>query len=305
MKRAGNFFFSFVPLLLVTGIQYLTVFFAMGFSALLEVSWYTFSDTAEIFSVFEDLSNYWLTQRFNTYLMVVYSTITIVVFGLWYYIKYDGHYLPAPRTIAHPVSILGIVLLVPGTQFLSSYIVSFVAMLFPSWLEAYEELLETAGLDERITVGMFIYSVLLAPFCEELVFRGVTLRQAKKALPFWAANLLQAFLFGVFHGNMMQGIYAFCLGILLGYICEKSGSIYNSILLHMLFNFWGTVISEFLDYGNTVFSFLFWMMFGIAMTVAGILVFNLGVKKYRARTYPVPGAAEPYTTGNNAGSQPE
>ena len=282
MKKVRSFFFAFVPFLLVTGIQYLVTFFSMGTSALFEVSWYTFSDTADLLSVIDDLTDFWISQRFNTYLMVIYAVLIIAVFSVWYYMKYDGNYLPSPRTVFHPVSILGIVLLVPGTQYLSTYIISFTATLFPTWLEEYQELLESAGLDERITIGMFIYSVLLAPISEELIFRGVTMRQAKKALPFWVANLLQAFLFGVFHGNMMQGIYTFCLGFLLGYICEASGSIYNSILLHMLFNFWGTVISEFLDYGNTVFSFLFWLMFGIVMTAVGILVFHLGTRKCRA-----------------------
>lgn len=281
MKKAGNFFFIFIPLLLVTGIQYMSLFFSMGVSALLEFSRYIYFDTTDIFDIISDLGCYWATQRFNTYLMVVYSVITIAVFGIWYYMKYDGNYLPSPRTVFHPVSILGIVMLVPGTQLLSSYIIAFTASLFPSWLERYEELLETAGLDERITFGLFLYSVLLAPICEELVFRGVTMRQAKKVLPFWGANLMQAFLFGVFHGNMMQGIYAFCLGILLGYVCERSGSIYNSILLHMLFNFWGTVISEHLNYGDTVFSFLFWLVFGIGITTAGIAVFFLGTNKCR------------------------
>ena len=301
MKKAGSFFFAFVPYLLVTAIQYLISFFAMGTSALLEVSWYTYTDTADIRSILEDVGNLWTTQRFNTYLMVVYAVMTIAVFGVWYYMKYDGNYRPLPRDVFHPVSILGIILLVPGTQFLSSYIISFTATLFPSWLEEYEELLETAGLDERVTVGLFIYSVLLAPVCEELVFRGVTMRQAKKVLPFWVANLLQAFLFGVFHGNIMQGIYAFCLGFLLGYICEVSGSIYNSILLHMLFNFWGTVISEFLSYGETVFSFLFWMMFGIVMTAAGIVVFHLGTRKCKAR---IQAASSTQTTPDRGMSGP-
>lgn len=294
MKKVGSFFFAFVPFLLVTGIQYLVTFFSMGTAALTEVTWYIFSNTADIRSIVDDLDDFWISQRFNTYLMVVYAVITIAVFGVWYYMKYDGNYLPSPRTVFHPVSILGIVMLVPGTQFLSTYIVAFTATLFPAWLEEYEELLEYAGLDERITIGMFIYSVLLAPISEELIFRGVTMRQAKKVLPFWVANLLQAFLFGVFHGNMMQGIYAFCLGFLLGYVCEMGGSIYNSILLHMLFNFWGTVISEFLDYGNTVFSFLFWLMFGIAVTAAGVLVFHLGAKKCREA---VQAAAAPATVG--------
>lgn len=280
MKKAGQFFFIFVPFLLVMGIQYLAVFFAMGVNGLIENTWYAASGGIDVREIFYDMFCFWTTQEFNTSVMIIYALITIGVFGLWYYIKYNANYLPKPKTVFHPLSILGIVMLVPGMQYLSTYIVSFTAALFPHWLEVYEELLESAGLDNTITISMFIYSVILAPFCEELVFRGVTLRQAKKCLPFWAANLFQAFLFGVFHMNMIQGIYAFCLGLILGYICEKSGSIYNSILLHLLFNFWGTILSQFFYIGDSAFSFLFWFVFGAAMTVGGIFVFRFGTKKF-------------------------
>ena len=85
---------------------------------------------------------------------------------------------------------------------------------------------------------MFIYAVILGPVCEELVFRGVTMRLVRRALPFWAANLMQAVLFGIFHMNWIQGIYAFVLGLVLGWICEKGGSIYFSMFFHILINFW-------------------------------------------------------------------
>ena len=170
-------------------------------------------------------------------------------------------------------------MLMPGTQYLTTYIMSFVASLFPHWMDAYESLLETAGLDDQISILMVICSVIFAPFCEELVFRGVTMHQAKKCLPFWAVNLLQALLFGIFHMNMIQGIYAFCLGLVLGYVCNRGGSIYYSLLLHMLFNFWGTVLSGLIPFGDTTFAFIFWFLFGIAMTVGGLVVFNFGIQR--------------------------
>ena len=57
-----------------------------------------------------------------------------------------------------------------------------------------------------------VYTIILAPVGEELVFRGLTYRFARKALPFWGANILQAALFGVMHLNLFQGLYAFFLG---------------------------------------------------------------------------------------------
>ena len=284
MKNFKHFMFAFVPSLLVIGIQYLASFFAMGLSLLVENSWYAFSDSADISTVLYDIENLWMSSDFNTGILLIYNAFSIVVFGLWYYMKYGGNYLPNPRTTFHPAALFGIVMLTPGTQYLTTYIMAFVASLFPNWMDAYEELLETAGMDENISLLMILCSVLFAPFCDELVFRGVTMKQLLKGLPFWAANLIQAVLFGIFHMNIMQGIYAACLGVILGYVCEKGGSIYYSILLHILFNFWGTVISEYIWIGDSVFSVIFWFLFGIAMTAGGLLVFYFGIRKRNART---------------------
>lgn len=285
MKKTGHFFFALIPLLLSIGLQFLMVFFSMGISALTESIWYTASGTADFTAVLGDLTQLWMTQNFNTYVMVCYAVISITVFGLWYYMRYDGNYLPRIRSTFHPLSVLGIVILIPGTQFLTSYIISFVSALFPSWLETYMDLMETSGLDSTVTVGLFLYAVLLGPVSEELIFRGVTMRQFEKCLPFWAANLMQALLFGVFHMNMLQGVYAFCLGILLGYVCKKGGSIYHAILLHMLFNFWGTVLSEYITIGDSVFAFLFWFLFALVMTAGGIAVFLVGIRRCRTAAF--------------------
>ena len=59
-------------------------------------------------------------------------------FGFWYHAGYNGIYLIHPRKVFHPLSIVGIILLVPGTQCLSTYLVSFTASLFPQWMKAYE-----------------------------------------------------------------------------------------------------------------------------------------------------------------------
>lgn len=75
---------------------------------------------------------------------------------------------------------------------------------FPELAQPVRKLMETAGLDSDIGLFMFIYAVILGPVCEELVFRGVTMRLVRRALPFWAANLMQAVLFGIFHMNWIQ-----------------------------------------------------------------------------------------------------
>lgn len=282
MKKAKHFCLAFVPVIFAIIIQNLAVFFAMGVSALIEGTWYLSIKSLDFYTILDDLSILWAANSFNTHVLIIYAAMTLVIFGLWYYMCYEGNYLPNIRCTFHPLTILGIIMLVPGMQYLSTYIVSFIAVLFPSWVENYIDLIESAGLDNMLTVSMFLYSVILAPLSEELIFRGVTMRQARRALPFWGANLMQAFLFGAFHMNMVQGIYAFCLGLILGYLCERGGSIYHSILLHMLFNLWAAVVSEHITMGDTVFAFIFWFVFAGVMTSGGLLLFAAGRRRCSA-----------------------
>lgn len=84
------------------------------------------------------------------------------------------------------------------------------------------------------TFSMFLYSALLAPLSEEVIFRGMILRALR---PYGKrfAILGSALLFGLFHGNLLQGPYAFLMGLILGYLaCEYS--INWAIALHVFNN---------------------------------------------------------------------
>lgn len=290
MKKVGYFFASFLPLLITFGVQFLAIFFMLGVAMLFLFP--VVPGSQGVSSGFHALYQMLLDSDFNGAIMIIYSIVCIVIFGLWYYRSCGGDYLPEPKKTFSGLQFAGVILLVPGAQFLCSYLISFLSLVFPHWLEQYERLMETAGLDESITFILLVYSVLLGPINEELIFRGVTMRLARQALPFWAANILQAILFGILHGNWLQGCYAGALGLLLGFICEKGGSIYYSILLHILFNFWGTVIANLLTgVENTVASAILILAATVVSVAAGLVLFLLGMKKkkdrLRAESLPV------------------
>lgn len=84
------------------------------------------------------------------------------------------------------------------------------------------------------TISMFLYTVLVAPVVEELIFRGLVLRGLEKYGKIFAI-LISAILFGLFHGNIVQGPYAFAVGLVLGYTAVE----YNigwAMVLHMINN---------------------------------------------------------------------
>lgn len=82
----------------------------------------------------------------------------------------------------------------------------------------------------------FFVIALLAPVVEEIVFRGVLITSFQKVITPIGALILTSFLFSVAHGNLVQGMYSFVLGIVLAYIRIKSKSLWNSIAMHISFN---------------------------------------------------------------------
>lgn len=84
------------------------------------------------------------------------------------------------------------------------------------------------------TLPMFFYGGLAAPVAEEFVFRGYVM---KKLLPFGKefAIVISAILFGLIHGNFLQGFFAVGAGLVLGYAAVEY-SMKWAVLIHILNN---------------------------------------------------------------------
>ena len=79
-------------------------------------------------------------------------------------------------------------------------------------------------------IGMF------GPFCEEFVFRGVIFRGYKNSGSVFWSIIWSALLFGLMHLNFNQAAYAIAIGVLFGLLVEATGSLWSSVIAHMVFN---------------------------------------------------------------------
>lgn len=77
-----------------------------------------------------------------------------------------------------------------------------------------------------------LVTVVLAPLTEEVLFRGLIRTELRTHMKPRAAALLGALLFGLYHGNISQGIYAFLLALCLEPVCEWSGCLLPAVFLH-------------------------------------------------------------------------
>ena len=78
---------------------------------------------------------------------------------------------------------------------------------------------------------------IFAPLVEELVFRGAILRALLGCMrSHWMAITISAVLFAAVHFNPIQMPHAFCLGLLLGWMYYRTGSVIPGIMLHWVNN---------------------------------------------------------------------
>ncbi len=90
-------------------------------------------------------------------------------------------------------------------------------------------------------LGLFIVGILV-PVSEEMVFRGAILRRLFScyASP-WLAIAVSAVLFGLVHGNIPQFVHATVVGLLLGWLYWRTGSILPGLVVH-----WANNLTAFL-----------------------------------------------------------
>ncbi len=75
------------------------------------------------------------------------------------------------------------------------------------------------------------------PGAEELVFRGLLFARLRERMSFFAAAGLSAALFALYHGNILQGIYGFFMGLLFSWAMEREKTIGAPLVMHMAANF--------------------------------------------------------------------
>lgn len=278
LKKTGSILFCLLPVLIAFGIQFLVsipaVILKITFLVIKDPQ--IFSDSDHMTTIANSMDGVFLAS-----ISAAYAVIAAIVMGFWYRKKFvpKNFSRRRPKEIINLRMFGGLLALMLGMQYLSTYIVNLLYLINPEWYKTYESLMESIGFG-NVSWILVLYSVLIAPISEELIFRGVTMQYARKSMPFWLANIFQAFLFGVFHGNIVQGVYAFVVGLFCGYVCYRGGSIYLSILFHMLFNLWGTFAPDIFSYvGNTVLVHILIFLLTVAATLLGFYQYHRGTQK--------------------------
>ncbi|MBN1299333.1 MAG: CPBP family intramembrane metalloprotease [Actinobacteria bacterium] len=123
---------------------------------------------------------------------------------------------------------------------LAIFLLSFVyvlALKFLLGIEApsskIEELISNNNVSSNILI---VVTAVVAPFCEEIYFRGFLYSAFKKNFGVNIGLFLSALLFALAHLELYSFIPIMLIGWILAYIFEKTGSIFTVIFLHSVYN---------------------------------------------------------------------
>ena len=87
------------------------------------------------------------------------------------------------------------------------------------------------------SVPLQIAAVCIAsPLMEEIVFRNLFYKRLRDYMSFWPSCIISSLAFAVYHGNLLQGFYAFITGLMLAYVFEKTDFLPVPFLCHAAAN---------------------------------------------------------------------
>lgn len=241
MKRKLNLLLlAFLPVLASLGIQLAAAFLVSFWFSVVSIVRLILEGISDPELLADGMVTLLADPLFNDILTIVTFAALAVIFLIWYRKQKDK---PAPVAFDEVFCIRNtVIILISGLaiQVALSMCLNLILPLFPQTFERYSALIES------IVGGSVIISVIstavLAPIAEELIFRELMTRQLRQMFPFWLANIIQALAFGVYHMNIVQGIYAFFLGLLFGYVAYRMRSVWASIMLHGIVNVSGLVL---------------------------------------------------------------
>ena len=106
-------------------------------------------------------------------------------------------------------------------------------------------LLEEGTLLNLNIILLILYTAILGPIYEELVFRYVALRKAKEVYKENTAIIVITTFFALLHTGIISIIYAFIIGLILAYVYKKHKNILYPIMIHISANFTSIFIKGF------------------------------------------------------------
>lgn len=120
--------------------------------------------------------------------------------------------------------------------------------------------------------------VFIMPIMEEMIFRGLVYERIKSYTNnILTGAILSSAMFGLYHFDLLQGLYTFLLGLILVYVKVKFNTITAPIILHMMCNLFAiflsyTGITAF--FNQSILAYILLMVFELAGLAGLVYIIN-------------------------------
>ena len=177
-----------------------------------------------------------LTKDYRTYVIFVAAFVPGLVCFFLLPKELRQIIIPAGTKKASPKGLLSI----PGIIFLSISLTVWLNRLM--YLIPWNEILsqeQVSSAEGNFEIPLFAAVIgygILAPFSEEVCFRGILYGYLSKWMKAPIAIGISALLFGLYHVNPLQGTYALLMGAVMAFLVWLTGSLGASMLFHMTSN---------------------------------------------------------------------
>lgn len=215
------------------------------------------------------------------YILLISSILTIVIFFLIYILKKKNISKELLFKNTNKSNYLLALMLGVSIWLFNMGFVSLLseAGLFKNSFKALEDAMSFIGVN-NVVLSILVVGIV-APFSEELIFRGVIYNKLSKSMSITATIIIQGILFGVYHMNLVQGLYASLLGIVFGYVTYKTKSIWPAVIMHMVNNAVSVIAPYILGESiDSLFAYIILLIIGFIISGIGIVLirkYNLNV----------------------------
>ena len=169
--------------------------------------------------------------------VIITVSVGMVIAALMTYkhLSYAALMHPGPSSVWSVLLLLAlpVTLLFAGLAILMQDVLALVIYLLPLTRSQYEsfQLLGSQGAASLIAL------CLVAPFLEEMLFRGIFLRSFLNQYSVGQAIVFSSLLFGAYHMNIYQCFAATTVGLIVAWLYLRTGSLWPCILAHAVYNF--------------------------------------------------------------------
>lgn len=233
--------------------------------------------------------------RFFPAKAIIYSLLQIIIFAAflaWRNRKEKYYVLTGP---GKPLDWLSSILMIcTGLAFANLWMTLLMKLgekndVIQKLFQGYSDMTETAFVMEGNPILLTLGLAVFVPIAEELLFRGIIMAELRRVMPLGWAVVINALIFAIFHMNFVQGVYVFVVGVLIALAYVWSKSLWVPILMHMLYNFFGSVFFQIVpldEAGENI--------FGIVLTVLGVIgLVMLFILRKKRKQEPAPKPTPP------------